>query len=173
MKIRFLTLFISFFCFAAVSFAQNTDFEVMVLPQTNADFDENNKSISLVIKRKSDADFDTKQPLNIFMYLLKCPRAEKCSTIDDEYLAVGSVKGKRLAKTEMLPLRMNLAKFHWKATRSSIDVLGYRAPNFFEVPKENIYFYIKINVCKKPETKEKKPVCSEYASNEIVLNPER
>ena len=152
------------------SAAQNNDFEVKVFSQDSGS-DKNNKSVSLVVKRKNNAEFDTNRHIDIWLYLLKCPTAENCKGVDGIYSATGSVKGEKLAKTETLALRMNLNEFYWRPAMSSIDVLGYRAPNFSEVPKENIYFYVKINVCKKPETKEKEPVCAEYTSNEIVLNP--
>ena len=42
--------------------------------------------------------------------------------------------------------------------------------NFFKVPKENKYFYARIQVCKRAETKKAKPICNQYISNEIVLN---
>ena len=170
MKIKFSALFISVFLFSISSFAQNGDFEVKIFPQ-NTNSDKNNKSVSFIIKRSPNANFDTKQPISIWFYLLRCPKTENCRTVDDEYLAVGSIKGKKMAKTQRLALNMNLAEFYWKPTMSSIDLINAQ-PNFSAVPKENKYFYVEINVCKKPETKEKKAtaVCTSYISNEIVLN---
>ena len=167
MKPNFLLLLIVFFCFSAASFAKKDDFEVKVFSQSTGS-DKNNKSVGLIIKRRIGADFDTKQRITIQFYLLKCPKVENCRTIDDEYAAVGSVKGKKLAKTEMLALRINLAEFYWRPTMSSID--GMIAQNFSKVSKDNKYFYAEIEVCKKSETKNAKPACTSYVSNEIVLN---
>ena len=139
-------------------FAQKNDFEVKVFSQ-NTDSDKSNKSVGLIIKRKTDADFDTKQRITICLYLLRCPKAENCRTVDDEYSAIGSIKGKKLAKIETLALKMNLAEFYWQPTMSSIDG-AYLTPNFSEVPKENKYFYARTEVCKKPETKKAKAVCT-------------
>ncbi len=170
MKLRFLILIFSICYFASASFAQNGDFAVKVFSQ-NTNSEKNNKSVSFIIKRTPNAEFDTKQKINIWFYLLRCPKTENCKTIDDEYLAVGSIKGKKMAKTETLALNMNLADFYWKPTMSSIDLINAQ-PNFSDVPKENKYFYVEINVCKKPETREKKAteVCTSYVSNEIILN---
>lgn len=170
MKIKFSALSILCFGLSISLFAQNNDFEIKVFSQ-KVGLNKNNKSVLLVIKRKPQAEFDTNQRFAVRLYLLKCPKTENCRTIGDEYVAVGSIKGKKLAKNETIALSMNLADFYWKPAMSSIDVQN-PAPNFSNLPKENIYFYVEINVCKKPETKEKKtmPVCAEYTSNEIVLN---
>ena len=162
-------LLIIFFCFSVSSFAQKADLEVKVFSQ-NKDPDKSDKSVALVIKRKIDADFDVKQRIDIWLYLSRCPKVKNCATIGDEYSAVSSVKGKKLAKTETLARKITLGAFYWRVSMSSIDVLGYRAPNFSEVPKENKYFYAIIRMCKKPETKKAKAVCTQYTSNEIVLN---
>ena len=147
MKLSFLLLLIVFFCFPVTSFAQKDDFEVKVFSQ-NTDSDKNDKSVALVIKRKTGADFDTKQRIDIWFYLSRCPRAKNCNTLGDEYSAGGSVKGKKLAKTETLARKITLGAFYWRLTMSSIDVENPE-PNFFKVPKENKYFYPRIQVCKR------------------------